>query len=73
MVPQLFAARGSRPCLDFWAVTSDPQYPGYMALIVAPEPAVERVARAVHSTRGRISTHMSLRVPPPDLVVRPWS
>jgi hypothetical protein len=48
MVPQLFAAGGSQPCLDFWAVTSDPQYPGYMALIVAPEPAVERVARAVH-------------------------
>jgi hypothetical protein len=29
MVLQLFAAGGNRSYQEFWAVTSDPQYPGY--------------------------------------------
>jgi hypothetical protein len=34
--------------------------------------SVERVVGAVHSTGGRIGTHMLLWVPPRDLVVRTW-
>jgi hypothetical protein len=34
MVPQPFAAGGNRSYLDFWAVTDDPQYPGYKTPIV---------------------------------------
>jgi hypothetical protein len=36
------------------------------------EPSIEWVARAVHSTGGRIGTHMSLRVPSWDLEMTPW-
>jgi hypothetical protein len=50
-----------------------PQYPGYRIPIVAPESSVERVARAVHLTRGRSGTHMLLRVLPQVSVVRLWS
>jgi hypothetical protein len=56
----------------FWVVTGGPQYSGYKTLIVAPEPSVELVGRVVHSTVGRMGTHMSLRVPPWDSMVRPW-
>jgi hypothetical protein len=45
---------------------------GYKITTVAREPSVERVVRAIHSTRGKIGTHMSLRVPPLDSVARPW-
>jgi hypothetical protein len=58
--------------LDFWAKTGDPRYPGHKTLIVALEPSIERVARDVHLTGGRIGTQMLLWVPPQDLVVRPW-
>jgi hypothetical protein len=34
--------------------------PGVMTLIVAPEPSVEQLARAGHSTVGRIGTHVVL-------------
>jgi hypothetical protein len=56
----------------FWIVTGDPWYPGYKTLIVAPEPFVERVTGAVHSTGGRIGTHMVLWVPSWDSVIGPW-
>jgi hypothetical protein len=29
VVPQLFAAGGNQPYLDYWAVTGDPQYLGH--------------------------------------------
>jgi hypothetical protein len=38
MVPQPFAARENWLYLEFWAVISDPWYPGYWTLTVAPEP-----------------------------------
>jgi hypothetical protein len=60
MVPQSFAAGGNRSYLKFWVVIGGPQYPGYITPRVAPEPSVERVARAGHSTVGGIGTHMVL-------------
>jgi hypothetical protein len=66
MVPQLFDAGGNQPYLDFWAITSDPRYPGYKSLLVAPKPSIERVARIVGLMEGRIGTHMRLWVPPHD-------
>jgi hypothetical protein len=64
MVPQPFVIGGNRSYLDFWAITGDPWYTGYETLTVAPEHFVEWVAGAVHSTGGRIGTHMLLRVSP---------
>jgi hypothetical protein len=29
MIPQPFAAGGNRLYAEFWAITGDPQYPGY--------------------------------------------
>jgi hypothetical protein len=72
VVPQPFAVGGNWSYLELWVVTSDLQYLGYKTLIVAPEPSVERVAGAVHSTGGRIGTHMLLCVPSRDSVVRSW-
>jgi hypothetical protein len=43
-----------------WVITGGTRYPGYMTPTIAPEPSVGRVAGAVHSTRGRSDTHMSL-------------
>jgi hypothetical protein len=65
------AARGNWSYPDFWAVICGPWYHGYRTPIVAPEPFVERVVGAIHSTGGRIGTHMLLRVPLRDSVVRP--
>jgi hypothetical protein len=56
----------------FWVITGGLWYPGYKTQTVGPEPSVKRVAVVVHSTEGRIVTHMSLWVPPRDSVVRPW-
>jgi hypothetical protein len=56
----------SRARLQGWAITDAPRYPGYKTPIVAPEPFIEWVARAVHSTEGKISTHMLLWVPSQD-------
>jgi hypothetical protein len=53
-----------------WVITGDP-VPRVQNLIVALEPSVKRVAMAIHSTGGRIGTHMSLRVSLWDSVVRP--
>jgi hypothetical protein len=72
MVPQLFAARGNRSYLEFWAVTGSLRSPGYLAPTVAPEPSVELVAGAGHSMVGRIGTHMLLWVPTRDSLVRLW-
>jgi hypothetical protein len=72
MVPQPSTAAWNRSYPDFWVVTSNPQYPGYKTSIVAPEPSVKWVARAVHSIGGRIGTHMLLCVPSWDSVVRTW-
>jgi hypothetical protein len=47
-------------------VTYGPWYPGYKTPAISPKPSIERVAGAVHSTGGRICTHMSLWVPPQD-------
>jgi hypothetical protein len=72
-VSQSFAIGGNQAIfIFFWAVTGGPRYSGYKTLIVATEPSVEPVARAVHLMGCRIGTHMSLRVPPRDSVVRPW-
>jgi IS5 family transposase len=73
VVPQPFATgRSNIVSRFFWFVTGDPWYLRYKTTTVAPEPSVERVVGAVYSIGGRICTHMSLRVPPRDLVVRPW-
>jgi hypothetical protein len=63
---------GTMTYLNFLAITNDPRYPGYKILIVAPKPFVERVERAIHSTGGKICTHMSLWVPLRVSEVRPW-
>jgi hypothetical protein len=70
MVPQLFATGENHSYLEFWAVTGSPQYLGYIILIVAPKPSVERVARTGHSTVGGIGTHMVFWALPQDSVVR---
>jgi hypothetical protein len=48
MIPQLFAARVNQSYLEFWVITGDPWYLGYLTPTVIPEPSVERVARADH-------------------------
>jgi hypothetical protein len=55
--------------LDLWAITDDPWY---KTPTVALEPTVERAVRAVHSTGGRIGTHLLLWVPSQVLEVRLW-
>jgi hypothetical protein len=42
--------QGTGPYPDFFAITGGPRYPGYKTPTVAPEPFVEWVAGAVHST-----------------------
>jgi hypothetical protein len=69
VVPQSFVAGGDRPYLGFWAVTSNPRYPGYKTAIVAPEPSVEQVVKVGHLMGGRIGTHMMLQVLSRDLEV----
>jgi hypothetical protein len=64
VVPQPFVGGGNWSYLDLWAVTGDPRYLGYKTLIIAPEPSVERAARAIHLTGCRICTHIILRVKP---------
>jgi hypothetical protein len=58
MVLQPFAAGGNQSYPEFWVVTGTPRYPGYITLTVAPEPLIERVAGAGHSTVGKTGTHM---------------
>jgi hypothetical protein len=58
----------SRTRFQDWAVTDVPRYPRYKTSIVAHEPFVERVVRAIRSMRGRAGTHMLLRVPSQDRV-----
>jgi hypothetical protein len=72
MVPQSFAAGGNQSYTEFWAVTDDPWYPGYLTLTVAPEPSVEQVAGVGHSAVGRIGTHMLLQALPRDSTTRLW-
>jgi hypothetical protein len=60
MVPQPFTTEGNRLYPEFWAITDGLQYPGYITLIVAPEPFVERVAGAGHSMVDGTCTHMVL-------------
>jgi hypothetical protein len=50
------------------AVTNVPRYPRYKTPIVAPEPFVEWVLRAVRLMGGRVGSHMLLRVPSQDRV-----
>jgi hypothetical protein len=64
MVPQPFTAGGNRSYPEFWAITGGPHYPGYITLIVAPEPFVERVAET--------STHIVLWALPRDSMARLW-
>jgi hypothetical protein len=70
--PSRLPLEGTSRIQIFWAVTDDPRYPVYKTTTVALEPSIEQVARAVNSKEGRIGTHMLLRVPPRDLVVRTW-
>jgi hypothetical protein len=62
---------GTELYLDFLCLNRRSMVPGVQDPIVAPKPFVERVAEVVHSMRDRIGTHMSLRVPSWDSVVRP--
>jgi hypothetical protein len=70
LVLQPSTTGGNRSYPYFLAETDGPRYPGYKISIVASQPSVERVAGAIHSMGGRIGTHMLLRVPPRDSVVR---
>jgi hypothetical protein len=56
------------------SITGGLRYLGYSrTLIVAPELVVQWLAEAFHSVGGRSGTHLLLRVPTQDSVVRPWS
>jgi hypothetical protein len=68
MVPPTFAAGGNRSYLEFWAVTGGLRYTVHITLTVAPEPSIEQVAGAGHSTVGETGTHMVLWALPQDLV-----
>jgi hypothetical protein len=68
--PSRLLLEGTRPYLDFFAITGSPWY---KTPTVAPEPSVEQVVGAVHSMGGRIGTRMSLWVSPWDSLVRPYS
>jgi hypothetical protein len=70
MVPQSFAAGGNRSYLEFWAVTGGPWYPWYVTPTAAPEPSIERLAGASHSTVGGTGTYMVLWALPQDSAVR---
>jgi hypothetical protein len=72
LVSQPFTAGENRSYSIFWVVTSDPRHPGYKTPTVVPESSIERVVRGVHSTGGRIGTHLLPQVPPWDSVVRSW-
>jgi hypothetical protein len=52
--------------------TDDLRYPSYFAPTIAPEPSVEWVARAGHSTVGRIGSHMVLWALMWDSAARLW-
>jgi hypothetical protein len=47
---------------DVWAVTGDPQYPGYNTPVVAPKPSVEWVDKASHLMVGRTGSQIVLWV-----------
>jgi hypothetical protein len=72
MVPQPFTAGGNQSCLEIWAITGDPWYPGYKTLTVAPEPTVEWVVENILLMGGKIGTHMLLRALPWDSAMRLW-
>jgi hypothetical protein len=58
--PIHFAAGGNSSYPDYWVIADNPRYLGYKTLIVAPEPFVERAARAGPMKGGRIGTIMIL-------------
>jgi hypothetical protein len=60
MVPQQLTAGGNQSYSDVLGHNRWPTVPIVNYPIVAPEPAVEQVARAYHSTVGGIGTHMIL-------------
>jgi hypothetical protein len=70
MVPESFAVGGNRSYPQFSAVIGSPRNLGYITPTVVPEPSIERVAGAGHSTVGRRGTHMVLYTLPRDSVVR---
>jgi hypothetical protein len=72
MVLQPFDAKGNQSHLDLWVVTGGPRYLRCIVPIVAPKPYVERANEAVHLTGCRIGTHMLLKAPSRDSVMRPW-
>jgi hypothetical protein len=72
MVLQSFAAVGNQPYPEFWAVTGDSWYLGYLTATLAPKPSVEWVAGANHSMVGRTGTHMLLRALQRDSATRSW-
>jgi hypothetical protein len=70
MVAQPFAARGNWLYPEFYGHNRRATVPRVLDPDSSPpELSVERVARAGHSTVGRIGTHMLLRVPSRDLLV----
>jgi hypothetical protein len=68
--PSHLPLEGNQAYPEFLVVTGDPRYPGYLTPTVAPEPSIEWVVRAGHSTVGRIGTHMLLQALPWDSAVR---
>jgi hypothetical protein len=64
MVLQSFAAGGDQLYQEFWVITGDPRYLGYVIPIVAPEPSVEQTVKNVLTTGGRIGAHTLLRALP---------
>jgi hypothetical protein len=72
MVPQPYAAVGNRSYLGVLGRNRQPTVPGVIYPDSSPEPSVERVARAAHSTVGRIGSHMVLQTLSRDLVSTLW-
>jgi hypothetical protein len=58
--------------LEFWAVTGIPRYLEYITPILGPEPSIEQVAGARHSTVDGTGTDMVLWTLPRDSAVRLW-
>jgi hypothetical protein len=72
MIPMPFVAGGNQSYLEFWTITGDLWYIGYLTLTVGPKPSNEQVAGAGHSPVGKIGTHMLLQALPLVSAARLW-
>jgi hypothetical protein len=68
--PNCLPLEGIGPYPDLLGCNQRPEVPRVRHPHSSPEPSVQRVARSIHSTGGRIGTYMSLRVPSRDSIVK---